>query len=172
MNSHRGGELVQGLVEVVHLRQDAESRDYHKHIGRRMRELVISAQRKFHRDTEGLDRHDGHRADGGADRDVDEGVSFAVCGRNSVDHNGREDGHCETVDQESYRSRMSASSITEHPFHHGLQTLTGLERISQDFVNGGDLLVGRRVENDDHRSEQAHGAAEFAQCAEGFLQKV
>lgn len=68
-----------------------------------MRKLIMPAQREFHRDTEGFDRHDGNRADGGANRDEDERVPLAVDGRDSVDHDGRENSDCETVDQEPWK---------------------------------------------------------------------
>lgn len=57
-NPHIGRELAEGLVEVVHLRQNADSGDNHKDIGRRMAELVVARKGQLQRNAKGLDSHD------------------------------------------------------------------------------------------------------------------
>lgn len=101
LHSHRSREGIQCLVEVVHLRQNAESGHNGKDVGGCVDELVVAANGQFHRNTEGLDGHDGNRSNSGANRDVDERVLFAIDGRNSVDHQSREDRNCDTVEKES-----------------------------------------------------------------------
>lgn len=82
--------MAECLVEVVHLRQDADRRDDHEDVGRGMRELVVPGKGELQRDAEGLDGHDGHRADQGADSQVDKRVLLAVDRGNLVDHHGSE----------------------------------------------------------------------------------
>lgn len=55
---HVGGELAKSLVEIVHLRQNADDYYDDENIGRRMRELVLSIKRHLQGDTKGFDRHD------------------------------------------------------------------------------------------------------------------
>lgn len=99
---HVGGELAERLVEVVHLRQDADGRDNHKHIGRRVGELVVPAKRQLEGDAKGLDGHDRDGADGRADAQVDERVLLAVPRRHLVDHDAREHADDEGIQQEPY----------------------------------------------------------------------
>lgn len=89
MGSHVGGKRGQGLVKVVHLGQDADGRENHEDVCRGVRELVVAGKGQLERNAKGLDGHDGDGADGRADGEVDEGVSLAVDGGDSVDH---EDG--------------------------------------------------------------------------------
>lgn len=89
LDLHVGRERGEGLVKVIHLRQDADCRENHKDIGRRVRELVVASERELKRNAKGLDGHDRDGTDGRADGQVDQGVSLAVGGGNSVDH---EDG--------------------------------------------------------------------------------
>ena len=90
---HRCRKLVQGLVKVVHLGQDAETGDNGEDISRGMRELVIPAQGQFHGNAKRLDGHDGDGADGRADGDVDKRVLLPIHRSYPVDHHGRVDGH-------------------------------------------------------------------------------
>lgn len=87
---HRGRERVQCLVEIVHLRENAEGSHDGEHISGSMNELVIAAKCQLERDAESLDRHDGHGADGGADRDINERVLLAIDRRNPIYHHSRE----------------------------------------------------------------------------------
>lgn len=97
---HVGGELAERLVEVVHLRQDADGRDNHKHVGRRVGKLVVPGKRQLEGDAKGLDGHDRDGADGRADAQVDERVLLAVSRRHLVDHDTREHADDEGIQQE------------------------------------------------------------------------
>lgn len=97
---HVGGELAKSLVKVVHLRQDADGRDNHKHVGRRVGELVVAGKRQLEGDAKGLDGHDRDGADGRADAQVDERVLLAVSRRHLVDHDTRERADDEGIQQE------------------------------------------------------------------------
>lgn len=87
---HVRAELAQRLVEVVHLRENADHHHNPKDISRRMAELVVPAQGQFDRDSEALDGHDGYTAHAGADAEIDHGVLLAVDRRDLVDHDNRE----------------------------------------------------------------------------------
>ena len=80
--------MVQCLVEIVHLRQDAESRNNGKDVGGGLSELIVAPQGKFQGNAKGFDGHDGDGANGRANRDVDEGVSLSVYRCYPVDHDG------------------------------------------------------------------------------------
>lgn len=75
---HRSRELIQCLVEIVHLRQNAEPGDDGKDVGRGLSELVVASQCKLQGNTEGLDRHDRDGANSRADRDINERVLLSV----------------------------------------------------------------------------------------------
>ena len=77
-DSHVGAELVERLVEVVHLHEDADDRHEGKAVGARMRELVVAIHRELERHAEALDAHHGHAADEGADGEIDERRTLAV----------------------------------------------------------------------------------------------
>lgn len=143
---HRSGERVQSLVEIVHLRENAESGDDRKDICRRMGELVITSERELQRNTKRFDRHDGNGADGRADRDVNERVLLSVYGRNSVDHDGRVDCDGEAINEE-----------------------TRLKRIGKNLVNPLNRFVRRRMKDDHHRTKQTHCTTQFPQRAQPLL---
>lgn len=96
------------LVEVVHLRQDADRGQDHEDVGRRVRELVVAGKGELQRDAKGLDRHDGDGADGGADGQVDERALLAVRRGHLVDHDDGEDCNEEHVEEEACERNMSA----------------------------------------------------------------
>ena len=64
-----------------------------------MRELVVTTKGKLQGNAKSLDGHDGDGADGGTDRDKDEGILCAVNRRNSVDHDSRENRNSEAVEK-------------------------------------------------------------------------
>lgn len=66
-----------------------------------MSELVVAPQCKLQGNAKCLDGHDGDGANGGTDRDIDERVLLSVHRCYPVDHDGREDGHRETVREKS-----------------------------------------------------------------------
>jgi hypothetical protein len=98
---HVSRELAQGLVEVVHLCEDAAYYHDNEDIGRRMRELVVTCERHLERQTKGLDEHDGHGAGCRADGEVDERILTTILGRNFVDHEDGKDGDEEAVEEET-----------------------------------------------------------------------
>lgn len=108
---HVGVELAQCLVEVVHLREDADYNNDSKDICRRMRELVVAAQRKLERNSKALDCHDGDGADGRADADIDHRVLLAIHGRNLVNHDQCEYRHDRNICQEACEQGDVSSDI-------------------------------------------------------------
>ena len=91
-----------------------------------MNELVVASKRQLDRNAKGLDRHDGNRSNGGANRDVDERVFLAVDWRNPINHHSRENRNGQTVEQEPW-----------------------LNSISENLIDCFHLLVRGRMENDD-----------------------
>lgn len=146
---HVRGELAESLVEVVHLRQDAHRRDDDEHVGRRVGELVVSGKGELQGNAQGLDGHDRDGAGQGADAQIDQRVLLSIHGRNLVDGNDRVNGHGQGVEQKGW-----------------------LDGIVQNFVNGRDVLVGRRVKDDDDGANEADGTAELAQCSEDLAEEV
>lgn len=108
---HVGRERGEGLVKVVHLRQNADCRENHKDVGRRVRELVVASKCELQSNAKGLDGHDRDGADGGADGEVDQGVSLAVHGGNSVDHENGKSHDSKGVQKETW----SSSSLVSLP---------------------------------------------------------
>lgn len=92
------GEAGKSLVEVVHLRHNADNRQEHEDVSRRVRELVVTPKCQLHGDPEGLDRHDGHRANGRADGEIYECVLLAVFWSDLVYHHDGKDGHGNSVE--------------------------------------------------------------------------
>lgn len=99
---HVGRERSESLVKVIHLRQDADCRENHKDIGRRVRELVVASECELKSNAKGLDGHDRDGADGRADGQVDQGVSLAVDGGNSVDHQDGKSHDSKGIQQETW----------------------------------------------------------------------
>jgi len=67
-----------------------------------MRELILPRQRKFHRDPERFNRHNGDRAHCRANREVYQGVLLPVFGRNAVYHYHSKDRNRQTEQQEPF----------------------------------------------------------------------
>lgn len=82
-------ELAQSLVEIVHLRQDADDCYYDKDVGRRMSELVIPPQAQLKGNSKCLDRHDRDRSDCRTYGYIDEGILLSIYRRNLVYHKRR-----------------------------------------------------------------------------------
>lgn len=98
---HVRGKGVERLVEVVHLDDDAARDEEAEDVCRGASELVVPRQSKLDRDTEALDRHDRDGTDKRADGEIHERERASVPRDDEVDHAQREDGHDETVEQES-----------------------------------------------------------------------
>jgi hypothetical protein len=120
-----------------------------------MDELVVSSNGQLHCNTKGFDGHDRNRSNSGANRDVDERILFAIDWRNPVDHQSREDRNCDTVEKEPWSSQRLSD-------RHRSSLHTWLNRISQNLIDCLHLLVWRRMENDDDRSQQAQRTAQFS----------
>jgi len=100
-NIHVGRELAESFVEVVHLREDAAYNHDDENVGRRVSELVVSSKSHLECNTEGLDEHDRDGAGRGADGEVDQRVLATMLGSDLVDHEDREDGDEEAVNEEA-----------------------------------------------------------------------
>ena len=103
MNIHVRRKLAQSLVEVIHLRENAANDQDYEDVCRRVCKLVVSSKCHLQGNTEGLDKHDGDGAGGGADGEVDQGVLAAVLGSDLVDHKDGENGNEKAVDKEAWR---------------------------------------------------------------------
>lgn len=101
-----GGESVEGLVEIVHLDQDAPNDNNTKEVGAEIRELVLASKRELDGNTKALDGHDRDGAHERADREVDHGVGGAVPGHYAEDHKGAEDGNEGNVDEEGWQKSV------------------------------------------------------------------
>jgi hypothetical protein len=101
MGLHVCRELTQGLVEVVHLREDTAYNHDNEDVSRRMRELVVTRKSHLERESECLDEHDRHRASRRADGKVDQRVLATVLRRNLVDHEDGKDRDEKAVEQEA-----------------------------------------------------------------------
>lgn len=101
---HVGRELAKGLVEVVHLCENAAYHQDNEDIGRRMRELIVSRECHLQRDAERLDEHDRDGASRRANGEVNQRVLATVLGRDLVDHDDGEDSDKGAVEEEAYTS--------------------------------------------------------------------
>lgn len=104
MNIHVGWKLAERLVEVIHLRQDADSRDNHKHIGRSVSELVVARKSQLQSDAERFDGHDRDGSHKRADTEVYEWVMLSVDRSNLVNHENGEGRDRDGVYQEAWPS--------------------------------------------------------------------
>lgn len=96
INLHVGWELAQRLVEVVHLRQNAHSRNNHEYVGRSVSELIVAGECQLQSNAECLDGHDRDGPHEGADAEVNKWVVFAIDRSDFVNH---EDGECRNRDR-------------------------------------------------------------------------
>lgn len=141
-------ELVEGLIEVVHLREDADNHHADEYVGGHVGELVIAGKGQLEGNTKGLDGHDGDGTHTQTDGDVDHGVRVAVLGHDLVDGEQRVDSDQEGVEEEPRQGS-----------------------IVQDFVDGLDLLVWRSVQHNDDGAHKADGTAHSAQNTQLFFQE-
>lgn len=134
-----------------------------------MDKLIVARECQLQSNTKGLDRHDGDRSHGRADRDVDERVLLSVEGGDSVNHHGRENRHCQAVKKEpwSWSAVGSRHSRKCNRWHH-----TWLHGVSQNLINRFHGLVRGRMKNDHHRTEQAHSTAQFSQNTQSLMEDV
>lgn len=152
---HIRRELAESLVEVVHLHQDADSGDNHEHVGRRVRELVVSAKGELQGNAERLNSHDGDGADKRADSKVDERVLLAVDRCNLIYHDDCKYTNGTGVEKESwYRKKVSHATSQQNRDQKywgegGWVRRTRLDSIIKDLVNSLNLFIRRRVEDDD-----------------------
>lgn len=174
--SHVCGELIQSLVEIVHLHKDAHDDDNGKTVRGRVRELVVAVERKLERDAKALDAHDGDGADQAADGDVDKWRAFAVLWDHAPDHKHSKSRHKETVREERWGGQKrqpvsahgSGSTVSRSAF--ALCLRTQLYRIIEDFIHSFDLLVLWRIHDDNDSADQAECTPNTPQPTQLFLQ--
>lgn len=171
-HSHIRRELVQRLVEIIHLDQDAHNHHDRKAVRRRVGELIIAVQRELERDAESFDAHHRDRADETADRDVDQRRAFAVSRDHAPDHKDREGEHEGAVEHEAcelqreekrnqVRTRTGGMRVrTTYSKERLGRTLTRLQRIIQNLIHRPNLLILRRVQDDNDRAHQTKRAAD------------
>jgi hypothetical protein len=104
--------LTQGLVEVVHLRQNADDCDEDKDVGARMGELVVTGKGQLDGNTDTLDGHDGDGADGAADGNIDQRVLASITRAHAVDHDSREDDDQQHIEEEACFTSVASSSAS------------------------------------------------------------
>lgn len=105
---HVSVELAQSLVEVVHLRQNADDRDKDEDVCAGMGELVVTSKCQLDGDTDTLDGHDGDGTDGAADGNVNQRVLASVARAYAVDHDSREDDDQNHVEKEACPKSIAA----------------------------------------------------------------
>ena len=93
--------MAQGLVEVVHLREDAAYDHDDEDVGRGVGELVVARECHLERNAECLDEHDGDGAGCRTNGEVNERVLATVFGRNLVYHEDAEDDTESAVEEET-----------------------------------------------------------------------
>lgn len=101
MYLHICGENSQGLVEVIHLHENAYDDHNAKDVSTWVRELVVSSERELEGNAEAINSHDGNGPDEGTDRDVHDGCCFSIARRDVVDHNKREHKDGEAVQEKT-----------------------------------------------------------------------
>lgn len=115
-----------------------------------MHELVVATNGQLHSDTESLHGHDGDGADGRADRDENERVLLSVHRSDSVNHNCRENGHRQTVEEEAYLSRLAGNGGLGS---NSSRERTRLDGIGENPVNSLNGLIRGRMENNNDGSQ-------------------
>ncbi|EJT45341.1 hypothetical protein A1Q1_06104 [Trichosporon asahii var. asahii CBS 2479] len=142
-----GRERVERLVEVVHLDQDARHDDDAENVRADVRELVVARDRELERDTKALDGHDGHGTDERADREVHHGILSSIARHDAENHKRREHGDKAEVQQERQ-----------------------VGRVRENLVDRLDLLVARRVQDNDDRADDAARTAAHSQSSELLIE--
>lgn len=113
MNVHIGAVGRQRLVEVIHLRENADYDHNRKDVCGRVGELIVAAEGELERNAKAFDRHDRYGSYCRADADVHHGVLLPVYGRNLVYHDQREYQHDRAVRQETCeRTWVVSTSIS------------------------------------------------------------
>lgn len=109
------GKRRQGLVEVVHLHKNADTRENHEDVCRGMLELVVASKGELDCDTKRLDGHDRDGSNSRADGEVDQWVLLSVDRSNPVDHNCRKHNDNEAVEQVAwYHQSVSLIPLLNH----------------------------------------------------------
>lgn len=104
--------MTQGLVEVVHLRQNADDCDENKDVGAGVGELVVTGKGQLDGNTDTLDGHDGDGADGAADGNIDQRVLASITRAHAVDHDSREDDDQQHIEEEACFASVASSSAS------------------------------------------------------------
>lgn len=124
-----------------------------------MRELVASTKCKLQGNAKSLDSHDGYRANGRADGDVNERVLAAIFWRNPVNHEDGEYADNDAVDQKAWEICYQHTGYARRES----SKFTWLDGIVQNLINRLNVLVWRRMQDDDDGAYQTSGAANLAQ---------
>lgn len=125
MNLHICGENSQGLVEVIHLHENAYDDHDAKDVSTWMSELVVSSEGELEGNAEAINSHDGNRPDQGTYRDVHDRSRFSIARRNVVDHDKREHKDGEAIQEKTcgkQLTRLSFGSGNELCLHKCLRT--------------------------------------------------
>jgi len=111
MYLHIRGENSQGLVEVIHLHENANGDHNTKDISTWMRELVFSSERELESNAKAINSHDGNRPDQGTYRDVHDRSCFSIARRNVVDHDKREHKDGEAVQEKTCGQQLTTGAV-------------------------------------------------------------
>lgn len=129
--------------------------------------MVVAGKCELQRNTESLYRHDGDRADGGADGQVNEGVLLSVDWCDLVNHENGEGDDRYGVEQES------CNELERRSHHQSVSVvLTWIQRIVQDLIDRLNLFIWRGMQHNDDCSNQANGASKLAQYTELLVEEV
>jgi hypothetical protein len=115
---HVGIELTQGLVEVIHLCQDADDCDENEDVCAWVSELVVAAQGQLDGDTDTFYCHDGDGANSAADGNVNQRVLASITRAHAVDHDGREDNDQQHIEEEAYFTSVAWFGASSSPSHN------------------------------------------------------
>jgi hypothetical protein len=78
--------LIEGLVEVVHLDQDADDDDENKAVGGRMRELIVAVQRQLESNSKSFNTHYGNGSHKTTNRNVNQRCPLSIPWYHPPDH--------------------------------------------------------------------------------------
>lgn len=102
--------MTQGLVEVIHLRQDADHCNEDEDVGAGVGELVVAGKGQLDGNTNALDSHDRDGSDSAANRDVDQRVLASITRSHAVDHDGGEDYDQQHIEEEACFASVASFS--------------------------------------------------------------